>query len=75
MQGQNSRITAVGVFCVSWVAVHANHSFDFNATQTDLAARVAGLTDTFWIVVGFISTALLLRLLSCIRKRARLPGL
>jgi MFS family permease len=71
--GQSSGIAAIGAFWVSRVAVHANHSFDFNATQTDPFSQVAGLTDTFWVTVVFIATALILSLASCIRERACLP--
>jgi EmrB/QacA subfamily drug resistance transporter len=72
--GQISGIAAVAAFWVIRVATHAHHSFNFNATRTDPAAQVAGLTDTFWVTVGFIATALILSLISCIRERACLPS-
>ena len=72
--GQSSGIAAIGAFWVIRVAAHAHHSFDFNATRTESTAQVAGLTDTFWVAVGFIFTAFVLSLISCIRERACLPG-
>lgn len=72
--GQSTGIAAVSAFWVSRVAIHANHSFDFNATRTDPAAQVAGLTDTFWLTAGLIGAALILSLLNCIRERTCFPA-
>ncbi len=72
--GQTSGIAVIGAFWSSRVAVHVHHSFDFNAAGTEPAAQVAGLQDTFWLIIGLIGIALFLNIWSCISERTCFPS-
>ncbi len=71
--GQTSGIAAIGAFWASRVAAHVNHDFNFNAVETNPAAQVAGLHDTFWVIISFIGIALFLSVWSCISEHACFP--
>ena len=67
--GQTSGIAALGAFWVSQVSVYAGSDFEWGVTRTDPAAQVAGLHDAIWVVIIFISIAIVLSLRALIQER------
>ena len=67
--GQTSGIAALGAFWVSRVSVYAGSDFEWGVTRTDPAAQVAGLHDAIWVVIIFISIAIVLSLRALIQER------
>jgi len=70
--GQTSGIAALGAFWVSRVSAYAGSSFVMGVTRTDPVAQVKGLHDTFGVVIGFITIAIVLSARALLKeKRSR----
>jgi EmrB/QacA subfamily drug resistance transporter len=72
--GQTSGIAALGAFWVSRVSVYAGSEFEWGVTRTDPAAQVAGLHDAIWVVIVFISVAIVLSIRALIQERKLKTG-
>jgi EmrB/QacA subfamily drug resistance transporter len=67
--GQTSGIAALGAFWVSRVSLYAGNEFKFGASRTDPEAQVAGLHDAVWVVITFISIAIVLSVRALYQER------
>ena len=72
--GQTSGIAALGAFWVSRVSVYAGSEFEWGVTRTDPVAQVAGLQDAIWVVIVFISGAIVLSVRALYQERKLKSG-
>jgi EmrB/QacA subfamily drug resistance transporter len=67
--GQITGIAALGALWASRVMLRAGHDIPDGATAAPAAAQVAGLTDTFTVIVGLIALALMLAVWGLVQER------